>query len=82
MLLPALQLLDQIVVTLGNLAKFRVHTSLEVDEVLPSLQSITGVLVSLPNNLVQVSHGDLGHQRLLNGATKDGLDARVSALLM
>lgn len=40
LLLPALQLVDQKVVPLGNFAEFGIHATFEVDKVLPSLESI------------------------------------------
>ena len=82
LLLPGLELLDKEVVALGNLAKLGVHSALEVDEVLPSLHGIAGVLVALTDDLVEVTHRDLGHQGLLDGATEDGLHAGVAAQLL
>lgn len=82
LLLPALQLLDEIVVALGNLAELGIHAALEVNKVLPGLESITRVLVALADNLVEVAHGDLGHQRLLDGATEDGLETSVATHLL
>ena len=81
LLLPALELFDQEVVSFGDLSKYGVHATLEVDEVLPSFLRVTGVLVALPHNLIEMAHGNLGHQRLLDRASEDGLNARVSALL-
>jgi hypothetical protein len=80
LLLPVLELLNQEVVALGHLGNFSVHTALEVDEILPSFLGVTGVLVALSHNLVQVTHGDLGHQRLLDGPSENSLDATVAAL--
>ena len=80
MLLPALELFHEEVVSLRDLGDFCIHSTLEVDVVLPSFDSITRVLIALSNNLVKMSHRDLGHQRLLDGTTKDGLDAGVAAL--
>jgi len=82
LLLPGLELLDKEVVALGNLAELGVHSSLEVDEVLPSLHSVAGVLVALTDDLVEVTHGDLGHQGLLDGAAEDGLHTGVAAQLL
>ena len=79
-MLPALQFLDKEVVSLGDLAEFCVHSALEIDEVLPSFESIPGILVPLADDLVQVSHGYLGHKGLLNGPTKDSLHAGVTTL--
>ena len=56
LLLPALQLLDEVVVALADLAELRVHAALEVDEILPSLQGVSRVLVSLTDNLIKMSH--------------------------
>jgi hypothetical protein len=36
-LFPAFELLDEEVVSLGNLSKLGIHATLEVDEILPSL---------------------------------------------
>jgi hypothetical protein len=80
LLFPGLQFFDQEVVAFGDLGQFRVHASLEVDEVLPGLHSIPRVLVALSDDLVEMSHRDLGHERLLHGATEDGLHAGVATL--
>lgn len=82
LLLPAVQLLIEVVVALSDLGKLSVHASLKVDEVLPGLQSVPGVLIPLTNNLVEVSHRHLGHQRLLNCTTENSLDASVPAHLL
>ncbi len=51
LLLPALQLLDKVVVALRNLVELRVHATLEVDKVLPGLERVTRVLIPLADNL-------------------------------
>ena len=81
LLLPGLQLLNQEVVALGDLAELGVHATLEVDEILPSFHRIARVLVPLTDNFIQMAHGNLGHERLLNRATKDGLHASVASLV-
>jgi predicted ferric reductase len=80
LLLPGLQFLDQEVVALGDFAQLGVHATLQVDKVLPSFHSIARVLVALAHNLVEMTHRYLGHQRLLDRTTKDGLHAGVAAL--
>jgi hypothetical protein len=80
LLFPALKLLDKEVVSLRDLAKLGIHTTLEVDEVLPCLKRIPGVLISFPNNLIQMPHRDLSHQWLLHSPAKDGFHAGVSSL--
>ena len=82
LLLPGLELLDEEVVALGDLADLGVHAALEVDEVLPGLEGVARVLVALADDLVEVAHGDLGHERLLDGAAEEGLDAGVAAELL
>jgi hypothetical protein len=79
LLLPGLQFLDQEVVALGDFAQLGVHATLQVDKVLPSFHSIARVLVALAHNLVEMTHRYLGHQRLLDRTTKDGLHAGVAA---
>ena len=79
-MLPVFKLLHKEVVSLGNLANFGVHTTLEVDEILPSLHSISGVLVSLALKLIEVSHRDLLHDWLLLGTTKHSLHTSVTTL--
>lgn len=81
-MLPALQLLVQVVVALGNLRELGIHTALQVDEILPSLLGVTRVLVSLANYLIEMSHRDLGHERLLDRTTQDGLDTGVTTHLL
>ena len=66
LLLPALQLLNKVVVSLGNLVELGIHATLKVNEVLPSLQGVTRVLVTLADDLIQMSHRHLSHQRLLD----------------
>lgn len=56
LLLPALNFLQEEVISLCDLLELGVHTPLEIDEVLPRLHSITGVLVPLPDNLVKMAH--------------------------
>ena len=80
MLLPALELLHKVVVTLGNLGKLGIHAALEVDKVLPRLESVARVLIPLADNLVEMSHRDLCHQGLLDRPTKYGLNSGVPAL--
>ncbi|KAH6610285.1 hypothetical protein Trco_000305 [Trichoderma cornu-damae] len=82
LLLPALELLHEVVVPLGDLAELGVHAPLQVDEVLPGLEGIARVLVPLADDLVEVPHRHLGHEGLLDGASEDGLDARVAAHLL
>jgi hypothetical protein len=80
LLFPAFELLDKEVVSLSNLSKLGIHATLEVDEILPSLQRIPGILISFSNNFIQVSHRNLSHEGLLHGPTKDCLHAGVSSL--
>lgn len=80
LLFPALKLLDKEVVPLRDLAELGIHTTLKVNEILPSLKRIPGVLISLSHNLVQMPHRHLGHERLLDGSAKNGFHAGVSSL--
>ncbi len=80
LLFPALQLLDKEVVPLGDLTELRIHAALEVNEILPGFECVSGILVPFPDNFVQVSHRDLGHERLLDSSTKNGLHPGVSTL--
>lgn len=82
LLLPAFQFFVEIVVALRDLRKFGVHPTLEVDEVLPGLHSVTRVLVSLTNNFIEMPHRDLSHEWLLDRTTKDSLHASVAAHLL
>lgn len=79
---PALHLLDEVVVPLADLAELGIHPPLEVDEILPSLERVSRVLVTLTDNLVEMPHRNLGHQRLLDRPAKDGLQAGVAAHLL
>lgn len=56
LLLPAFQLLHEVVVTLGNFTKLGVHATLQVDEILPGFKSVSRVLVPLADKLVEVPH--------------------------
>lgn len=82
LLLPGLQLFNQKVIALGDLAQLSVHTALEVNKVLPSLHGIARVLVALAHNLVEMAHGNLGHQRFLDTATEDRLHSGVASQLL
>jgi hypothetical protein len=81
LLLPALKLLDKEVISFGNLAELGIHATLEIDEILPRLQGIPGILIALAHNFVKVTHRNLGHKRLLDSPTKDGFHAGISSLL-
>jgi hypothetical protein len=80
LLFPALEFLDKEIVSLRHLAKFGIHATLKVDEILPSLERIPGVLIPLSNNFVQMPHRDFGHEWLLHGPAKNGFHAGVSSL--
>ena len=80
LLLPALQFLNQEIVSFGDFAELGVHATLEIDQVLPSLQSIPGILIPFTHDFIKVSHRYLGHKWLLNGTAKDGFDPCVSTL--
>lgn len=82
LLLPRLKLLNQEVVALGDLAQLGVHTALEVDKVLPSLHGVPRVLVALPHDLIQMAHGHLRHQGLLDRAAENGLHTGVASQLL
>lgn len=82
LLFPALQFLNQVVVALVHLAELGVHAALEVDEVLPRLQSIARVLIPLADDLIEVAHGDLSHQRLLDRASEHSLQPCVTTLVV
>jgi hypothetical protein len=82
LLLPILQLIVEVVVPLGHLGQFRVHAALEVDEILPGLLGVARVLVALAHNLVQMSHRNLRHQRLLHRSAEDSLHSTVAARLL
>ena len=81
LLFPALKLLDKEVVSLRDLAKLGIHATLKVDEVLPSLKRIPGILISFSNNFIQMPHRHLSHEGLLDGPAKNGFHAGVSPLL-
>lgn len=80
LLLPALKFLNEEVVPLGNLAKLGIHATLKVNEILPCLKSISGILIALSDNLVEMSHGNLGHEGFLDCPAKDRFNAGVPSL--
>jgi hypothetical protein len=55
-LLPALQFFDQEVISLRDLAEFRIHSTLEVNKILPGFKGIPGVLIPFPDDLIEVTH--------------------------
>ncbi len=80
LLFPAFEFLDKEVIPFRDLAQLGIHTTLEVNEILPGLQCIPRILVAFSNNLIQVSHGYLGHEWFLDCATEDCFHAGVSSL--
>lgn len=76
---PALNFLQEKVVPLSDLLQLRIHSSLEIDKILPRLHGIPGILVPFADNLIKMSQGDLGHQRLLDGSPKYSLNTGVTA---
>lgn len=82
LLLPAFKLVDKEVVPLGNLGKLAVHSSFEVDKVLPCFHSVSGVLVPFANDFIEMTHRDLCHEGLLLSAAEDGLNARIATKLL
>ena len=81
LLLPALQLLHEEVISLRDFGQLRVHSTFQIDKVLPCLQCIPRVLIAFADNLIEMSHRDLGHQRLLDRTTKDRFHAGIASLL-
>lgn len=79
-MLPGFQFFHEEVVALGDLGQFGIHSSFEVNEVLPSLHGISGVLVAFSNDFIKMSHGNLGHEWLLDRASEDSLHAGVASL--
>ena len=80
LLLPAFKLIHKEIVPLGDLGKLAIHPTLEVDKILPCFHCISRVLIAFSNNFVEMAHGDLGHQWLLDRATEDSFHASVTAL--
>ena len=81
LLFPALEFLDEEVVSLGDFAELGIHATLEIDEILPSLKRIPRVLIPFSNDLIQMSHRHLGHEWLLHRPTENSLHAGVSSLM-
>jgi len=82
LLSPTFELFHEEIVSLCDFTEFGVHAALEVDVILPSLNCVTGVLVPLANDFVEVTGGDLCHQWLLSRAAEDLFDARIATLWM
>ena len=80
LLLPALELIDEEIIPLSDLGKLAIHSTLEVDEILPCFHCISRVLIAFSDNFVKMAHGHLGHQWLLDRATEDSFHACVTAL--
>jgi hypothetical protein len=79
-LFPALQFLNKEVVSLCDLAELGIHSALQVDEILPCLKSIPGILVPFPNNFVKVTHRNFGHEGFLHCPAKYSLHPGISSL--
>lgn len=78
---PALEFVHKEVIPLRDFSKLAIHSTFEVDEILPRLHSISRILISLPDNLIEMSHRDLSHQWLLGCTTENCFHARVATLL-
>ena len=70
-------------IPLRNLPNLKIHPTLQIDKILPSLTGIPGILIPLPHNLVQMAGGNFRPQRfLLTARGEDGFDPRASAQLL
>src|SRR5215469_11673952 len=56
LLFPRLEFFDEEIVALGDFDKLGIHTTFEVDKVLPSFESIAGILIAFAVNLVEMAH--------------------------
>lgn len=80
LLLPAFKLIHKKVVPLSDFGKLAIHPTLEIDKILPCFHGISRVLIAFPDDFVEMAHGDLRHQWLLDRAVKDSLHTSVTAL--
>ena len=80
LLFPALKFIHEEVIPLRDLSKLAIHSTFEVDEVLPRLHSISRILISLADNFIKMSHRDFSHQWLLGCAAEDCFHARIATL--
>ena len=81
LLLPALKLIHKEVVPLSNFGKLAIHFTFKVDKILPCFHGISRVLVAFSDNLIEVAHRDLRHQRLLHRTTENGFHTKVATLI-
>jgi|SRR5579859_6131350 len=79
LLFPVLEFFDEEVVTFCDLGDFTIHTSLEMNVILPCFIDFPCECVLLANHLVQVSHTDFGHDGLFLVSLEDGCHASVAA---
>lgn len=56
LLLPAFELIHKEVVPLSDFGKLAIHSTLEIDKILPSFHGISRVLISFSDNLIEVAH--------------------------
>lgn len=80
LLLPAFELIHKKVIPLSDFGKLAIHPTLEIDKILPCFHGISRVLITFPNDFVEMAHGDLRHQWLLDRAVEDSLHTSVTAL--
>ena len=78
---PTLEFVHKEVIPLRDLSKLAIHSTFEVDKILPCLHSISRILISLPDNFIKMSHRDLSHQWLLGCAAEDCFHARIATLM-
>ena len=79
LLFPILELFNKEVVAFRDFGNFTVHSSLEMDIILPRLIDFSCESVLLPNHLVEMSHADFGHDWLLLATLEDRSDTGVAS---
>lgn len=56
LLLPAFKLIHKEVIPLGDFGKLAIHSTLEVDKILPCFHGISRVLIAFSDNFIEMAH--------------------------
>ena len=79
LLFPILKLLNKIVVSFGNLGDLTVHTSFEMNVILPCFVDFSSEGILFPNHFIQMPHADFGHNGLFLVPLEDSCHARIAS---
>ncbi len=56
LLFPTFKLINKEVIPLSDFGKLAIHSTLEVDKILPCFHGISRVLIAFSDNLIEMAH--------------------------